>query len=197
MLQHLLALEPEPLSTAASVFVPEESASPIQILDGKANTEEWLAKLDPAPSPEVDAAYERALAHQAFGGLTGVSPGLSPEHVKKQVLSLKTPEAVRKTVQMLTAYEWEFVEQAKNIRGYIVSSLLDEAKNPKAEVRLKALKLLGEVTEVALFTQRTEIVTKNLSDEQIEAEIHKRLEKLTLNIDTPLIERVDSEVDDE
>ena len=56
--------------------------------------------------------------------------------------------------------------------------------------------MLGEVTEVALFTQRTEVVTKNLSDEQIEEEINRRLERLTVNSDTPLVTRVNSEVDD-
>lgn len=199
MLQHLLAFETEPLSQAALAFVPVEEATPPQIVASKGDTQAFLDNLGltTEADPSLDAAFERALAHQAFGSLSGATPAPSQEHVKNNVLSLRTPEAVRKTVQMLTAYEWEFVEQAKNIRSYIVAGLMDETKNPKAEVRLKAYKMLGEVTEVALFTQRTEIVTKNLSDEQIEAEIHKRLEKLTINPDTPLVERIDSDVDDE
>jgi hypothetical protein len=133
----------------------------------------------------------------AFGTVTGATPAASQEEVRKNVLALRTPEAVRKTVAMLTEYEWQFVSQAQEIRSYIVAKLIDETKDKKAEVRLKALKLLGDVTEVALFTQRTEVVTRDLSDEQITAEIHKRLEKLTLNPDTPLVERVDTEVDDQ
>jgi len=197
MLQHLLAFESEPLSQAAFDFVPVEEASPPQIINGKGNAQVFLESMGVQDAPSPDPAFERALAHQAFGSLSGATPAASQEHVKNNVMSLRTPEAVRKTVQMLTAYEWEFVEQARNIRGYIVSGLLDETKNPKAEIRLKAYKLLGDVTEVALFTQRTEVVTKNLSDAQIEEEINKRLEKLTINVDTPLLERVDSDVDDE
>jgi hypothetical protein len=144
----------------------------------------------------LDPAYESALAVHAFGTVTGATPAASQEDIKKNVLALRTPEAVRKTVAMLTEYEWQFVSQAQEIRSYIVAKLIDETKDKKAEVRLRALKLLGDVTEVALFTQRTEVVTRDLSDEQITAEIHKRLEKLTLNPDTPLVERVDTEVDD-
>lgn len=192
MLNHLLAFESEPLPVAASAFVALPDATPAQILDAKANA---AAFLDAENPPDVDPALERARAQEAFAGLTGIDPRLSEENVKERVLAMRTPEAVKKTVQMLTAYEWEFVEQAKNIRSYIVNGLLEETKDKKPEVRLKAYKMLGEVTEVALFTQRTEIVTKNLSEEQIEAEIKKRIEKFT--IDAPLLERVDSEVDDE
>lgn len=177
--------------------MPDEKASASQILDAKANTEEWLRSLGVDDNTTlVDPAVERALAAQAFGALTGAQPAPDYTSTKEQVLALKTPEAVRKTVAMLSAYEWSFVEQAKNIRSYIVNGLVEETKNPKADIRLKAYKMLGEVTEVALFTQRTEIVTKNMSDEQIEEEIKKRLENLTINANVPLLERVDSEVDD-
>jgi hypothetical protein len=175
--------------------VPDEKASASQILDAKVNTEEWLRSLGVDDNTDlIDPAVERALAAQAFGALTGAQPTPSFTNTKEQVLALKTPEAVRKTVAMLNAYEWAFVEQAQNIRSYIVNGLVEETKNPKADIRLKAFKLLGEVTEVALFTQRTEIVTKNMSNEQIEEEIKKRLERLTIN--TPILERIDSEVDD-
>jgi hypothetical protein len=195
MLKHLLSLETEPLKEAVSVFVPAKDASPEQVIDGKIGTDEWLKSLGAETAPSEDPAYERALAAQAFGSYTGATP-TTPEQRKQHALLLRTPEAVRKTVGMLSAYEWSFVEHAQNIRAYIVNGLLEETKNTKPEVRLKAYKMLGEVTEVALFTHRTEVVTKDMSDEQIEAEINKRLENLTLNPDTPLVTRVDSDVDD-
>jgi hypothetical protein len=197
MLQHLLALETEPLKEAVSVFVPEKDAATEQVLDGKIGTEQWLKSLGAEDDAPAEPAYERALAAQAFGSYTGAVPNVSPEDRKAHALSLRTPESVRKVVGMLSAYEWSFVEHAQNIRSYIVAGLMEETKNNKAEVRLKAYKMLGEVTEVALFTQRTEVVTKNMSDEQIEDEINKRLERLTLNPTTPLVTRLDSNVDDE
>ena len=58
---------------------------------------------------------------------------------------------------MLTAYDWEFVQQAKELRGYTVAKLVEETQNPNPNVRLKALGLLGKVTEVGLFTDKVEI----------------------------------------
>lgn len=195
MLSHLL--HPiEPLNEAASSFVDVEAAQPADIVRAKVDTAQWLQNLGIEDEGASDPALEGALATQAFGAATGAFHEKSREEQKKIALALKTPAAVQKTALMLTEYDWSFVAQAKELRGFIVKRLLDEADNKKPEVRLKALKMLGEVTEVALFTQRTEVVTKTLSDEQIEDEINKRLEKLTFNPATPLVERVDNDVDD-
>jgi hypothetical protein len=198
MLGHLLSFEPEPLPllSAASLFVDDKDAQPVAILGAKINTEQWLRNMGAEQPTALDPAYEAALAAQAFGAVSRATPAASQEEVKKHVLALRTPEAVQKITGMLTAYEWNFVDEAQKIRSYIVAGLVKETEDKKAEVRLKAYKLLGEVTEVALFTQRTEIVTRDLSDEQIQAEINKRLERLTLNPDTPLVTRIDTEVDD-
>ena len=196
MLGHLLTLDPEPHTVAASSFVDDEKADPQQILDAKITTAAWLRDMGAEQPAALDPAYEAALAAHAFGSVSKTVPVASPEETKKHVMALRTPEAVRKVVGMLSAYEWNFVEEAQRIRGYIVNGLIEETKNVKPEVRLKAYKMLGEVTEVALFTQRTEIVTRDLSDEQIHAEINKRLERLTINPDTPLVQRVDTDVDD-
>jgi hypothetical protein len=78
---------------------------------------------------------------------------------------------------MLTAYDWEFVEQAKELRGYAVSQILEETKHPDAKIRLKALDMLGRVTEVALFTERVEVKNNTLSDAEIEAKIKDKINR--------------------
>jgi hypothetical protein len=78
---------------------------------------------------------------------------------------------------MLTAYDWEFVEQAKELRGYAVSQILEETKHPDAKIRLKALDMLGRVTEVALFTDRVEVKKADLSDAEIEAKIKEKINR--------------------
>lgn len=212
MLDHLLApaygaapLDIEPLNVAASSFVPAKDATPGELLNGKVNTAEWLRSIGAEDPTPVHAPYEAALAAQAFGSVTSSAPTLSPEAKKEHVMALRTPESVKRVVGMLTAYEWSFVEQAQNLRSYIVSGLVEETKNPKADIRLKAYKMLGEVTEVALFTTRVETVTRDLSDAQIQEEINKRLDRLAFD-PTPMAEEVppalrfppktDPEVDD-
>ena len=84
---------------------------------------------------------------------------------------------------MLTAYDWEFVHQAQAIRGYCVAQLVEETKNPSANIRLKALGLLGKVTEVALFTDKIEVKQAEMSDAEIEQRIKDKLNKFMQVID--------------
>jgi rubrerythrin len=78
---------------------------------------------------------------------------------------------------MVTAYQWKFVEQAQELRSMSVAKIVKETEHPDARIRLKALELLGKVTEVALFTDRVEVKKAEMSDEDLETQIKKKLEK--------------------
>jgi hypothetical protein len=84
---------------------------------------------------------------------------------------------------MLTAYDWAFVEQARELRGYAVAQILEEVKHPDARIRLKALQMLGTVTEVALFTERVEVKKTQMSDVELETRIKEKLNRFMGVID--------------
>ena len=86
-------------------------------------------------------------------------------------------DAVRHITGMLTAYDWEFVQMAKELRGYTVAKLFEETQSPNANIRLKALGLLGKVTEVGLFTDKIEIKKTDLTDEEIDRKLKEKLAK--------------------
>ena len=171
MLEHLLDFTPPP-ATPQSV-VPLTQATPDDIVAAQLNTADWLEKMG---APSTDDALKSAAAstaQQAFSALTTQTP----EEQRKALMQLKTPPAVRHLTGMLTAYDWEFVEQAKELRGYAVSQILEETKHPDAKIRLKALDMLGRVTEVALFTDRVEVKKADLSDAEIEAKIKDKINR--------------------
>jgi len=91
----------------------------------------------------------------------------------------------------LSAYDWEFVERAKEIRGYTVAKLLEEAENPNANIRLKALGLLGKITEVGLFTDKIEVKKESLSDDEIDQKIKDKLNRFMGVTDAALIEDIE------
>ena len=91
---------------------------------------------------------------------------------------------------MAIAYDWEFVEEAKKLRGYVVATLLTESKHPEAKVRLRAIELLGKVTEVAAFTERKEITIKKEDAGAVEERLKARLKSLL----PPTLEVQDAEV---
>ena len=107
---------------------------------------------------------------------------------KQKLVQLKTPEAVRHITGMLTAYDWEFVQQAKELRGYTVAKLVEETQSSNANIRLKALGLLGKVTEVGLFTEKIEVKKIDSSDEEIEQRIKEKLNRFMNVVDVIDIE---------
>jgi hypothetical protein len=169
MLDHLLDFNP-PAATPQGV-TPLNDALPQEIVDAQLNTTEWLEQMGAPSSEDADKAAAAAAAQQAFGALATQTP----EEQRKALVQIKTPAAVRHLTGMLTAYDWEFVQQAKELRGYAVAQILEETKHPDAKIRLKALDMLGKVTEVALFTERMEIKKTDLSDAEIEAKIKEKI----------------------
>ena len=116
-------------------------ADPGDLVSAQMRTASFLD--DDAATPTRIPPRDTALAQQAF---TSILTGAAKEVAVKDVLALKTPEAVRHHVAMLSAYDWDFIEQAKQLRGFVVAKLLDETKHPDARIRLRALELTGKLT---------------------------------------------------
>ena len=158
MLEHLMdeviyepeVLTPEDLASAKEI----KRTTPQNLLDAQVETTKWLEELGATPDAEIFMQVEEAVSRETFAAL---SANTDPNAQRNQLIKIKTPEAVRHLVGMLTAYDWHFVEQAKELRGYAVAQLVEETKHPDAKIRLRALELLGKVTEVALFTERVEV----------------------------------------
>ena len=108
----------------------------------------------------------------AFAALTTNSPD-----AKNQLLNLQVPEEIVSAVAMVSGYQWEFVKQANELRSMSVAKIVKETEHPDARIRLKALELLGKVTEVALFTERVEVNQKEISNEELEKRIREKLSK--------------------
>ncbi len=157
------------------------------IFNAQVETLDWLdddtAPVTGAPPKPRDSA----LAQQAFAALTAGAP---PDKQLTDIKNLRTPAAVRHLVGMLSAYDWDFVEQAKQLRGFVVAKLLEETKDPVARNRLKALELIGKITEVAAFTERSEVTHKNEDSSVIEERLRAKLKSLL----PPTIEVQDAEV---
>lgn len=131
---------------------------------------------------EVDEP-ERAEARAIFndGGLT---PNVIPSS-SAVALHLKA---------LITEYDHRVLESNIQARTYIVNRLLDisnphpkKVKKPNGEEilvdpartneQLKALELLGKVSEIGLFTERLEININNKSTEELENELVDTLSK--------------------
>lgn len=172
MLEHLLDFEPPVSLHTDKGILPLEKAEVEDVLNAQVKTTQWLESLGIEDDQKVLKDAEANAARKVF---TALATDASTVHTKTALTQLKTPEAVRHLVTMLSAYDWEFVEQAKNLRGMAVAKILEETNHPDARIRLKALDMLGRVTEVALFTDRIEVKKTEMSDTELDQRIKEKL----------------------
>lgn len=95
---------------------------------------------------------------------------------------------------LLTEYDYQVLDSNIQARNYIINRFLDISNpHPRVVVRpdgekvivdpakvpeqLKALELLGKVSEIGLFTERIEVSINNKSTEEIETELVQTLAK--------------------
>lgn len=119
---------------------------------------------------EIDEP-ERAEARAIFND-GGTTPNLIPS-TSAVALHLKA---------LVTEYDHRVLDSNIQARNYIVNRLLDISNPNKVEPakpseQLKALELLGKVSEIGLFTERIEVNINNKSTEELESELVETLSK--------------------
>jgi len=154
-------------------FVGLDEAEPSDLLAAQAAT---TSLIDFDANSDVLEDIQRSAAQAAFTAVT--SPETDDQDKARAILALRAPPAVRHLAGMLSQYDWAFVEQAKELRGYVVAKLLEETKHPDAKVRLRALELTGKLTEVGSFTERIQITKTDASSSEVEDRIRSRLAAL-------------------
>ncbi len=179
MLDHLINFEPE-VQEHQGDFRSMDKTDPADVVDGMAKTVDWLKELG---AVDTDSLVNEAQSQAARTAFTNIVTAKPAEMTHTSLANIKTPEAVQRLVGMLSAYDWEFVQQAKEIRGYTVAKLIEETEHTNANVRLKALVALGKVTEVGLFTEKIEIKKTEMSDIELEARIKEKLNRFMGVID--------------
>ena len=175
MLDHLISsdLDPAIFMDIPEDFVPIGQATPSKTIDAQVKTADWLKNLG-LDDDKVSNEAQTDTARAAFAALT---TGSTPASVQLALTNIKAPAAVQHLVGMLTAYDWEFVNQAKELRGYAVAKILDECENPNPNIRLKALGLLGKVTEIGLFTDKIEVKQTDMTEAEIDKRLKEKLAK--------------------
>jgi hypothetical protein len=165
-------------------FTPLETLTPAQTLSAQSKTSEWLKAFDDEDDEILTQAQQEKVA-DTFNALTRSDP-----NAKQRLLQLDLPEEIKTAVGMVTAYQWKFIEQAEELRSMSVAKIVKETDHPDARIRLKALELLGKVTEVALFTDRISIKNEDVTDEELDARIKEKLGKYMGTVDVVDVEDV-------
>ena len=163
-------------------FESEEPTTFDQKLKVAAATTKYL--LDAGAEIPV-STQEKKEAEELFKEFTNpdVTPTLNIENKK----ALSTPATVQHLYAMLSDYDHQVVEEAVQLRRFVTNKLIEDAGLSDPRHRLKALELLGKISDVGLFSEKTEITVKNLSPDDLETQIKSKLYRIlgkTSAIDT-------------
>lgn len=93
-------------------------------------------------------------------------------------LSNTRTESVRYARELLDEYGHRAAENATQIRNLVTTRLIHEADNADPKVRLKALELLGKISDVGLFSDKTEITVTHQTSDELKNKLKSKLEKL-------------------
>lgn len=78
---------------------------------------------------------------------------------------------------LLTEYDVQIAKTAAQIRTFVTNSLLEEAA-PGGKNRIRALELLGKISEVGLFTERSEVTVKHQTTVELEQKVRDKIASL-------------------
>jgi hypothetical protein len=79
---------------------------------------------------------------------------------------------------LLNEYDKTVVQSANQLRTYITNRLLLESDNKDPRIRMKALEMLGKISDVGLFTDKTEITMRHRPTEELEQMLRERLTRV-------------------
>lgn len=98
------------------------------------------------------------------------------KRVTEAMLSL--PGTVVHIKALLDEYDKTVVESAAQLRTFVTNKLLVETESPDPRIRIKALELIGKISDVGLFTDKTEITMRHRPTEELEQLLRERLTKV-------------------
>jgi hypothetical protein len=79
---------------------------------------------------------------------------------------------------LLSEYDTVIVKSAQQMRTYVTNKLIIDSANPDPRIRLKSLEMLGKISDVGLFTDKTEITMRHRPTEELEQMLRERLTKV-------------------
>ena len=152
---------PELAVPLPSSFTPEEAKTLHEKAQMAFNTVEFLQEngMEPPKPTEADKKEARAVFFE--------TPGAEPEvQTSGKAVMLKA---------LLSEYDLEIIRNAAQLRGYIKLKLLELSDIGKESTQLKALELLGKMSDVQAFAEHVEINVTHRTTEELQQTLAQKL----------------------
>jgi hypothetical protein len=154
-----------------SIPFPDDNpvlANFIEKAQAACNTAELL-ELDMEPTEQDLSTAEKAVYAVAE----------NEEKANKKLVKQDQKPAVYKSVKsILDEYSLRVVDNAMQIRLLVTNKLILDSDSPDDRTRLRALEMLGKITDVGLFTEKSEVTITHRSTEDLVSSIRNKIHRL-------------------
>tara|TARA_R110000782_G_scaffold61166_3_gene126150 strand:- start:544 stop:1182 length:639 start_codon:yes stop_codon:yes gene_type:complete len=186
----MISLEPD----IGIPFAPQTSYTDLRVRAAAACAtalqlqEEGLDIPDPTPA---DIGFAQRLSEDYATDPTGVSQMMTAAKIGKI-----PPPALVMASNILDQFGHAVVENAVQLRHTVTNKLIEETENPDGRIRLRALELLGKISDVGLFSDKSELTITHQTTDDLRQQLRSRLEKLIIIPDEDATEGKFIDVDD-
>jgi len=150
-----------------SIPLPERTAALGKTVD---KLEEHGVNLEPDEA-DKEAAATLATAYAS-------APDKTSQKVTNKRAAMLTPASVRLTSNIIDEFNHSVVESSKQLRNLVTNKLIIESENPDPRVRMRALELLGKISDVGLFTEKSVVTITHQTTDDIKEKLRSKLTKL-------------------
>lgn len=141
-------------------------------------TFDWLATIDPVVFGDVDIEITQKDIEYAneIVATFAEDPVLASTEVNNQRASTLRPATLLMVQAILDEFGHAVVQSSTLIRHLVVNKLIMETENPDPRIRMRALENLGKMSDVALFTERSEVTITHQSTDDLKSKLKAKLD---------------------
>ena len=117
-----------------------------------------------------------------------VNPQTTSQKANNVNTSAMTPASLQNVRAYLDEYGRAVVNHAVELRHTVTNRLIEESQNPDPRIRIRALELMGKISDVGLFTDRTEVTITHQTTDELRLKLRAKLQRL---VNPPAIQDVE------
>lgn len=117
-------------------------------------------------------------AAAAVAGAYADDPEAASKQISPQRMARMTPEAILAAGKILDEFSHSVVQSSVQIRLLVTNKLILESENPDPRVRMRALELLGKISDVGLFSEKSEVKVSHQSADKVRERLRNKITKI-------------------
>ena len=158
--------------------VPIKDVPPPKDLTGKAEAAAETAKHLHAHGLEIDITAEDRDNASEISMAYAADPVRTSKKATLKNISRTPPATLLLTDKILKDFGHSVVQSATQVRHLVTNKLIEETENPDPRVRIRALELLGKISDVGLFAEKTEVTITHQTTDDLKDRLRDKLTRL-------------------